>query len=118
MDVKAVAKYMRVSPAKMRRIAAMIVNRPYQDAVAILAYAPSPKARTLLKVLESAAANAEENHNLSKNSLYVSKALVDTGPKLKRWRAGSMGRAMRIRKPLSHITVVLTDRPPGGKKGG
>lgn len=114
MEVRAVAKYMRLSPRKLRRIARQIEHLDYETALDVLTFEPSPNARVLKKVLESAGANAEENHDLSKDSLYVASAVVDGGPTLKRWRAGSMGRGMRVTKPTSHIRVTLTDEKPKG----
>ncbi|MEW6202213.1 MAG: 50S ribosomal protein L22 [bacterium] len=109
-EVKAIAKYVRVTPNKVRRIANLIQRKSYQDALDILTYVPSPNAALVKKVLESAGANAEENHNLAKDSLYVASAVVDEGATWKRFRAGSMGRAMRRRRRTSHIKVILTDK--------
>lgn len=117
MEVKAIAKFVRVSPTKMRRLANGIKNLGYEEAVDVLKFEPSPNSELLLKTLESAGANAEENHNLAKDDLYVQNALVDQGPTLKRFRAGSMGRGMRIRKGTSHIKVILTDKKPKGNRG-
>lgn len=114
MEVRAVAKYMRLSAQKMRRIARQLKHLEYETAVDVLTFEPSPNAKVLKKVLESAGANAEENHNLSKDSLYVANAIVDEGPTLKRFRAGSMGRGMRIQKPTSHVKIILTDEKPKG----
>ena len=116
MEVRAVSRYVRVSPTKMRRIAGMILNKTYEDAIDILTYVPSPNAALIKKVLESAGANAEENHELTKDSLFVANAIVDVGPTWKRFRAGSMGRAMRRRRRTSHIKIVLTDKLEKTKK--
>lgn len=86
--------------------------------MAILDFAPSGTAAAVKKVLSSAAANAENNHAMRKEELWVRECYVDSGPTLKRLRRGSMGRGSLIRKRTSHITVVLADRPARGRAGG
>jgi ribosomal protein L22 len=107
-EVRAVAKWVRMSPRKARLVAEHIRGRSVPEARTVLAFTPRAAARELEKVLSSAVANAEANHNLVGDDLIVSAATVDEGPVLKRWRARARGRAVRIRKPTCHITVTLT----------
>ena len=107
---RAEAKYVRVSPRKVRRYIDLIKGKPYSEAVATLKFMPSPTAAIVRKVLESAGANAEENHNMARDYLYVAEATSDQGPTLKRWRARAMGRGARINKRTSHITIVLSEK--------
>jgi large subunit ribosomal protein L22 len=106
-EVRAVAKWVRMSPRKARLVAEHIRGRTVPEARSVLAFTPRAAARELEKVLSSAVANAEANHNLVGDDLVVSSAFVDEGPVFKRWRARARGRAARIRKPTCHITVVL-----------
>src|SRR5881396_661396 len=107
-EVRAVAKWVRMSPRKARLVAEHIRGRTVPEARTVLAFTPRAAARELEKVLRSAVANAEANHNLSGDDLVVSAAFVDEGPVMKRWRARARGRAARIHKPTCHITVTLT----------
>jgi len=107
-EVKAVAKWVRMSPRKARLVAEHIRGRSVPEARTVLAFTPRAAARELEKVLRSAVANAEANHNLVGDELVVSSAFVDEGPVFKRWRARARGRAAQIRKPTCHIPVVLT----------
>jgi len=109
MEVKAVAKFRRISPQKARLVADMIRNKPVDEAMQIITLSPKKGARIIKKVLESALANASENMNLDLDSLYIKRIYVDQGPQLKRWRPRAMGRAYGIRHKLSHITVVLDE---------
>ena len=106
-EVRAVAKWVRMSPRKARLVAEHIRGRSVPEARTVLAFTPRAAAREIEKVLRSAVANAEANHNLVGDDLFVSAATVDEGPVLKRWRARARGRAVRIRKPTCHITVTL-----------
>jgi large subunit ribosomal protein L22 len=106
-EVRAVAKWVRMSPRKARLVAEHIRGRTVPEARTVLAFTPRAAAREIEKVLRSAVANAEANHNLDGDDLFVSAATVDEGPVLKRWRARARGRAVRIRKPTCHITVTL-----------
>ena len=101
------AKWVRMSPRKARLVAEHIRGRTVPEARTVLAFTPRAAARELEKVLRSAVANAEANHNLAGDDLVVSAAFVDEGPVMKRWRARARGRAVRIQKPMCHITVVL-----------
>jgi large subunit ribosomal protein L22 len=112
-EVRAVAKWVRMSPRKARLVTEHIRGRSVPEARTVLAFTPRAAAREIEKVLSSAVANAEANHNLAGDDLFVSKAYVDEGPVMKRWRARARGRAVRIRKPTCHITVVLA-APAGG----
>ena len=107
-EVKAVAKWVRTSPRKARLVVDHIRGRSVPEARTVLAFTPRAAAREIEKVLRSAVANAEANHNLDGDELVVSAVYVDEGPVLKRWRARARGRAARIHKPTCHITVKLT----------
>lgn len=112
MEVKAVAKYLRVQPRKVRIIADEVRGKNAVHVSGLLRYHPSKGARLLGKVLQSAMANAVENHGLSAETLKVSTIMVDEGPSLKRIIARAQGRANRILKKTSHITVVVEDAEP------
>src|SRR5579863_1917241 len=107
MEVRAVAKYVRVQPRKVRIIADEIRGTSAERSAALLRYHPSKGAKALHKVLVSAMANAKENHGLSSDSLRIATIMVDEGPRLKRMMAKAMGRGSRIVKKTSHITVVV-----------
>ena len=109
-EVKAVARWVRMSPRKARLVTEHIRGRSVPEARTVLAFTPRAAAREIEKVLQSAVANAEANHNLDGDQLVVSAAYVDEGPVMKRWRARARGRAVRIRKPTCHITVLLAER--------
>jgi ribosomal protein L22 len=110
-EVRAEAKWVRTSPRKARLVAEHIRGRSVPEARTVLAFTPRAAARELEKVLRSAIANAEANHGLIGDDLYVSAAVVDEGPTLKRWRARARGRVGRIRKRSCHITVRLAPLP-------
>jgi large subunit ribosomal protein L22 len=112
-EVKAVAKWVRMSPRKARLVVEHIRGRSVPEARTVLAFTQRAAAVEIEKVLRSAVANAEANHNLAGDDLVVSSVYVDEGPVMKRWRARARGRAARIRKPTCHITIKLTpvDRP-------
>lgn len=109
MEVRAVAKYVRVQPLKVRQVAREVKGKMAVPMVHALRFHPSKGARALRKVLVSAIANAQENHQLDIDSLKISGIEIDEGPKLKRITAKAMGRAGRIFKRTSHITVVVSD---------
>lgn len=115
MEVRAVAKYVRVQPRKVRIIADKVRGKNAGYTVALLRYHPSKGAKALRKVLISAMANAQENHGLSLEALRVATIMVDEGPRLKRLQARAMGRGNRIVKKTSHITVVVDEAEPLGK---
>ena len=104
---RASARYARETPQKARRIVDLIRGMPAADAQALLRFAPQAASETVGKVLASAVANAEHNHDLDPTALVVTEAYVDEGPTLKRFRPRAQGRAYRIRKRTSHITVVV-----------
>ena len=104
---KAVAKHVRISPYKVRIVLDIIRGKGYKEAVAILENTPKAASEPVKKVLMSAAANAENNLGLSKDNLYVAACFADQGPTLKRVMPRAQGRAFRILKRTSHITVVL-----------
>jgi large subunit ribosomal protein L22 len=106
-EVRAQAKWVRVSPRKARLVVDHIRGRTVPEARTVLAFTPRAAAREIEKVLRSAVANAENNHGLVGDELVVSAAFVDEGPTLKRWRARARGRAARIRKRTCHITLKL-----------
>ena len=108
VTVKARAGYVRVAPRKARLVADQVRGRPLQEAIALLRFSPRGAARDLEKLLRSAAANAENNHDLVADHLRVSEIRVDEGPTLRRYRPRAMGRATRINKRTSHISVALT----------
>ena len=109
-EVRAVAKWVRISPRKARLVAEHIRGRTVPEARTVLAFTPRAAAREVEKVLRSAVANAEANHGLDGDEMLVSAAYVDDGVTMKRWRARARGRAARIRKRTCHITVALKTR--------
>ena len=106
----AVARFVRVTPMKARRVVDLVRGMGVDDALATLKFAPQAAAATVYKVVDSAAANAEGTEHLSRADLVVAKVLVDEGPTLKRHRPRAQGRATRIDKRTSHITIVVTPR--------
>jgi large subunit ribosomal protein L22 len=108
---RAVARYVHMSPTKVRRVVALIKDRPVQEALDILRFTPQAAAEPLYKVVASAAANAENNLDLDPDTLVVAAAFADEGPTLKRIRPRAQGRAYRIRKRTSHITVEVESQP-------
>jgi|SRR5665213_3171466 large subunit ribosomal protein L22 len=104
---RASARYARVTPQKARRVVDLIRGLPTGEAQALLRFAPQSASDTVGKVLDSAVANAEHNHDMDPRTLVVTEAYVDEGPTLKRFRPRAQGRAYRIRKRTSHITVVV-----------
>jgi large subunit ribosomal protein L22 len=106
-SVKAVAKYIRMSPHKVRRVLNQIRGRSYQEALMILEFLPYGAGGPIWQVLHSAAANAQNNYDLDKKKLIVDKVFADEGPKLKRIRPRAQGRAYKILKPTFHITVIV-----------
>ncbi len=103
----ACARYVRITPMKARRVVDMVRGRRVDEALALLQFAPQAASETVYKVLESAIANAETTEGLAVADLVVSVAMVDEGPTMKRWRPRAQGRATRINKRTSHITLVV-----------
>ena len=112
MEVQALTRNARMSPKKVREVARTIQGRKAPAAVEYLTLIPRKSARLLVKTLKSAIANAENNNNLSADSLTVLSAIVENGPVLKRFKAGAKGTAMPRRKKMSHIRIILSDGNP------
>ncbi len=109
MEVKAVARYVRISPQKVRKVLEVVKGRPVGDGLNTLKFLPQKAAGILEKVLRSAIANAENNNSLDIDTLVVRNIVVDQGPMLKRFRARARGRGARILKRTSHITITVAD---------
>ena len=109
-EALAQARYVRVAPMKVRRVVDVVRGMKADEAIATLRFAPQAASEPVSKVIASAVANAENNKNLDRETLWVSQAYVDEGPTLKRFRPRAQGRAYRIRKRTSHITVVVESR--------
>jgi large subunit ribosomal protein L22 len=117
------ARYTRITPLKARRVVDMVRGLPVEEAQALLQFAPQAASETVLKVLNSAIANAETTEGLDADDLVISIAQVDEGPTMKRWRPRAQGRATRINKRTSHITLVVqpaadVNKQSAAKKGG
>ena len=110
MEVKAVAKYLRMSPTKLAPVADLVRGKDLTEALTILKFTSGKSAELVEKVVQSAAANAENNFELNPDNLFVSEILVNQGPTMKRWRAGAQGRAGKILKRSSHISVTLKEK--------
>jgi len=110
--VRAQVRYVRVSPYKARQVLDLIRGEQVARALEILEFAERDVARVILKCLESAVANAEHNNGIPADELYVSACYADEGPTLKRWRPRARGRATRIRKRTSHITIIVSRLSP------
>ncbi len=109
MESKAVAKYVRISPRKVRLIMDQVKGKKVEDALNLLAFSPQNGAFILRKVINSAVANAEENYQLEVDNLYIKTLFANEGPTLKRFRPRAMGRATSIRKRSCHLTVILEE---------
>jgi ribosomal protein L22 len=105
--VRASARFLRSSPRKVRLVADQVRGMPIDDARALLQFSPKGAARDVAKLLDSAAANAENNHELVADDLRVAEIYVDEGPTLRRWRPRARGRATKIDRRTSHLTVAL-----------
>src|SRR3954470_4499382 len=113
------ARFVRITPMKARRVVDMVRGLPVDDALSLLQLAPQPAPETVYKVLELAIANAETTEGLDRGDLIVSVAQVDEGPTMKRWRPRAQGRATRINKRTSHITLAVQPAEVvAAKKGG
>ena len=110
MRVSATARYLRGSTRKARLVTAAIKGRPVEEASALLRFMPQSAAKDVARVLKSATANAENNHNLSAEDLVVADAVADEGPSITRGQPRAQGRAFPIHKPMTHITIVVADR--------
>src|ERR1700712_4802137 len=107
---RAQARYARVGPRKARRVIDIVRGMKATDALDVLKFTPQAASEDVYKVLASAMANAEHNDHLDRDALWISEAYVDEGPTLKRFRPRAQGRAYRVRKRTSHITVVVEAR--------
>ena len=116
MQVTAKLNYLRIAPRKMRLLVDLIRGEKVQKAMTLLDFSIKKGSKPLKKVLEQAVANAENNFQLEKSLLYISKITIDEGPKLKRWRARARGRAARIEKKTSHISLVISEVKEKKKK--
>ena len=110
MEVKASAKYMRISPRKVHKVLGAVKGKPVATALNTLQFMPQKAAGILGKVIRSAVANADQNPDIDIDLLVVRNIVADQGPTLKRWRARARGRATRILKRTSHITVILDEK--------
>lgn len=109
MEAKAIAKYVRISPTKVRKIIGAVKGKPADASMNTLGFMPQKAAGIVRKVMQSAVANADKSKNLDIDKLVVRNIIVDQGPTLKRFRARARGRGARILKRTSHITVILAE---------
>ncbi|CAM3582419.1 50S ribosomal protein L22 [Marinicrinis lubricantis] len=110
MQAKAHAKYVRIAPRKVKLVIDLIRGKAVGEAVSILRHTPKAASPVVEKLLNSAIANAEHNYSLDPNNLVISEVYVNPGPIMKRFRPRAMGRASRINKRTSHITVVVSEK--------
>jgi large subunit ribosomal protein L22 len=110
MEIRAAARFVRISPQKIRLIMGQVRGKKVEEALNELSFAPQRGARLVKKLIDSAVANAQENAGMDVDSLYIAKIYADEGPTLKSWRPRALGRATRIRKRTSHLTVVLDEK--------
>jgi len=109
MEVKAVAKYVHISPRKVRLVIDLVRGKRVDESLNILQFTPKRAAHIVRKLIKSAIANAEQKPDVDIDNLYIKYIYADEGPTLKRYRARALGRAVRIRRRTSHITVVLDE---------
>jgi len=110
MEIKASAKYLRISPYKMRLVARPLRGKKVEEALSLLAFMPQRGARLMRKVVEAAVANAEGRPQVDVDALVIKRVWVDGGPMLKRFQPRAMGRVNRILKRSSHVTVILDEK--------
>jgi len=110
LEAKAQARFIRIAPRKARVVMDLIRGKDVEEALSILRFTPKRASGIIEKVVNSAIANAEHNYELNRDDLYIDQGYVDEGPTLRRFRPRAMGRATRIDKRTSHITVVLRER--------
>jgi large subunit ribosomal protein L22 len=110
MEIRAAARFVRISPRKARLVMGQVRGKKAEEALNELAFAPQRGAGIVKKLIHSAVANAQENAAMDVDSLYIAKIYADEGPTLKRWRPRAQGRATRIRKRTSHLTVILGEK--------
>ena len=113
MEVRAVSKYVRISPRKVHKVIGAVKGKPVENGIQILKFMPQKAASILEKIVRSAVANADHNADIDIDSLVIQNITADQGPTLKRWKARARGRGTRILKRTSHITVVLGDEEGG-----
>ena len=111
MEAKAVAKYVRMSSSKLKPVADLVRGKDLNEALTILKFTPGKGSELVEKVVKSAAANAENNHDMNPDELYVAEINANQGPTMKRWRPGAQGRAGMILKRTSNIYVTLREKP-------
>ena len=109
MEVRAVSKYVRISPLKVQKLVSAIKGKPVESGLQILKFMPQKSANILEKILRSAVANADQNADIDIDLLIIRNIIADQGPTLKRWKARARGRGTRILKRTSHITVILAE---------
>lgn len=109
MEARAVEKYIRMSPRKIRYVVDMIKSKSIDDAIDILSFTPRAAAIVVKKAIKSAVTNATENHKMKEEDLFISRILVDEGPTLKRFKPRARGRANRIKKRTAHVSVFVSD---------
>jgi len=109
MEAKAITKYVRISPTKVRPVMDLVRGKPVDRALAILRYMPHKAAREVARTIQSAAANAENNFDMAPDALVVKTIYADEGTAFKRYMPRARGRADRIRKRTTHITVIVDD---------
>ena len=106
-EIRAVSKYVRMSPSKIRRVLRQIQGKTYSEALLLLEFMPYASCTPIIKVLRSATANAKNNFGMDENQLVIKSAFADKGPTMKRFRPRAQGRAYRILKATSHITIIM-----------
>ena len=109
MESRAIARYLHMSPQKARLVVDMVRGRNVNEALQVLTLSPKKPASIVAKVIRSAVANATQKEDLDVDALFIKRIFVDEGPTMKRWRPRAMGRATRIRKRTSHVTVILDE---------
>ena len=110
MEAKAIARYIRIAPRKAQLVVDLVRGKKVDEALSILKFTPKAAAQVIYKLIHSAVANAENNHELDRDKLFVAKIYANQGPTMKRFRPRAMGRATTIRKRTSHIGVVLREK--------
>lgn len=118
MEAKAVAKYVRMSPSKLKPVTDLVRGKDLNEALTILKFTPGKGSELVEKVVMSAAANAENNHDMDSDNLYIAEIYANQGPTMKRYRAGAQGRASMILKRSSHIGVTLREKEAAETEGG
>ena len=110
LEARAQARYVRIAPRKVRLVLDLIRGKHVDEAIKILRFTPKAASKPLEKLLHSAVANAENNNEMNRDSLYISECYADQGPIMKRYRPRAMGRAGSIHKKTSHITIILKEK--------